>query len=146
MSSVEDELPDEIYETIESLSDAGQKLFESGNSKAATAKWNEALALLPDPKNKWEAALWLYGALGDAYRSEGRLDDSLSYFQSAYNSADGHLNPYILCMLGVTLYDLNRKEEAVDFLLQAYMLEGEEIFEEEGQKYYDFLVQKKLIK
>lgn len=89
MSSVEDELPEDIYDKVESLSDTGQSLFEAGNYKAAIAKMNEAFALLPEPKIKWDAALWLYGALGDVDRREEKLNELLSYFQSAFNSADG---------------------------------------------------------
>lgn len=146
MSEIENELPDDIYENVKNLSSLGEEFFDQGKNAEAIKTWLEALSLLPEPKNIWEATLWLYAALGDAYLTQGNLEEALSYFQRAYNAADGYENPYILYSLGATLYDLNRKDESTDYLLRAYMLEGEEIFEDDGEKYFEWLKIKKLIK
>ncbi|WP_182418831.1 tetratricopeptide repeat protein [Bartonella sp. HY038] len=142
----EDELPDDIYEEVENLSGQGQELFDNKQIDAAIEKWQQALSLLPEPRQKWEASLWLYAALGDAYQSKGDHQEALSYFERGYQSAEGYLNPYILYSIGTNLYDLNRKDEATDYLLRAYMLEGDDIFDEDGEIYLNHLKEKKLIK
>ena len=141
----QDELPDEIFDQIADLSEDGEDLFENEDFEEAIAKWNAALALLPEPKGKWEAALWLYTALGDGYRNIGDFDKALAAFNAAYEGVEGSTNPYVLYSIGATLYDLDRKDEAVVPLLKAYEMEGEEIFEEEGELYLAFLDEKGLL-
>ncbi|UXN09988.1 tetratricopeptide repeat protein [Bartonella sp. HY328] len=142
----DDELPDDIYEEVENLSEQGEELFDNKQIDAAIKTWQQALNLLPKPQQKWAASLWLYAALGDAYQSKGDYQEALSYFERGYQSAEGYLNPYILYSIGTNLYDLNRRDEATDYLLRAYMLEGDEIFDEDGEIYLNYLKEQKLIK
>ncbi len=41
--------------------------------------------------------------------------------------------------LGEDLFELEQKDESLDHLLRAYMLEGKEIFDGEDAKYFEFL-------
>src|SRR3546814_11118011 len=61
------ELPDELYEQIENLSEAGNECSDEDDFEGAIENWRQALALLPEPQQDWEAATWLYASLGDAY-------------------------------------------------------------------------------
>ena len=141
----EDELPDDIYDRVTELSEKGNIALNAGDAAGAIAYWSEALKLLPSPQSKWEAALWLHASIGDALRQQGRLEEALSAFQSAYASAEGHFNPFVQVSLGMTLLDLGRAEEATDPLLRAYMMEGEEIFRGSDPKYLDHLAQRRLL-
>ena len=141
----EDELPDDIYDRVTALSDKGNIALSAGDSAGAVAHWSEALKLLPSPQSKWDAALWLHASIGDALRQQGRLEEALSAFRSAYAAAEGHLNPFVQVSLGMTLLDLERAEEATDPLLRAYMMEGEEIFRGSDPKYLDHLAQRRLL-
>lgn len=142
---MEDELPDDIHERITDLSEQGNDMLDAGNADGAIVVWRSALALLPEPKQKWDAAMWLHASIGDAQQQKGETEDALSSFRQAAASADGYANGFVQLGIGTCLYDLGRLEESTDPLLRAYMAEGEEIFEERAPKYMDHLRSRKLI-
>ncbi|HEY9281498.1 MAG TPA: hypothetical protein VIP51_15615 [Eoetvoesiella sp.] len=122
------ELPDDIYQQIESLSEAGNECSDEGDFKGAIENWRQALAVLPEPSLDWEAATWLYASLGDAYyqlADYGMAKDALFI---ALSCPDGQGNAFIHYMMGKTLMRLN-DAGAVDELLRAYMLDGVDLFE-----------------
>lgn len=140
-----DALPDDIYDAIEQLSEDGNDLSDAGDEAGAARLWRQALALLPEPKAQWDAAVWLYASVGDAERSLGHLDEALTCFQAAVKSGDGSVNPFALISLGAKLADLGQTDAAIDPLLRAYMLEGRDIFTEFGGDYLDLLAQRGLL-
>ena len=60
------ELSDELYDRIEELSETGNEAMESEDYAKAISCFQEALDILPEPKEDWEAYLWLAGSIGDA--------------------------------------------------------------------------------
>lgn len=140
-----DQLPDAIYAKVKALSDQGNQHMSAHRYTAAVASWEQALALLPQPQALWDAALWLHASIGDGLRSSDDLAGALDQFRIAANCADGATNPFVLFNIGACLLDLGNEDEAVDPLLRAYMLEGEEIFEDEDSKYIDLLRRRKLV-
>ena len=54
-------------------------------------------------------------------------------------SQEGYNNPFVLLRLGQSAYEIGNKEQALEYLLRTYMLEGKEIFEEDEKKYFEFL-------
>jgi len=139
-------LPDNIYDEVDRLSECGNQLLETQSDwRGAIAVWNAALRLLPEPATQWEAALWLYASIGDAYRQGGELEHAKDMLLSALNCPDGHVNAFALLRLGQTLVDLGETERGAEHLLRAYMLEGHEIFEEDGEAYLKQLRDSKLI-
>jgi len=133
------ELPDAIYAQITALSDRGNELSENGEYEAALAEYEAALRLVPNPKDPWEAASWLYTAVGDCHFLLGRFEQACDALSKARNCADGHGDPFINLRLGQALFERDELAQAKEALLQAYMLEGEEIFNDEDPKYLDFL-------
>ncbi len=131
------ELDNKLFDEIKDLCAKGDEQYEEDLLEEAVASYKKALSLLPEPKEKWEAALWIYTALGDAYFNMDELETAEQYLQKAMACPDGPLNPYIQLMLGKTLYELGKGEEAQDHLLRAYELDGEEVFEDEDPKYLD---------
>lgn len=128
------ELPDDIYEQIEILSESGSEASDEGDFDVAIHHWQQALSLLPEPQNQWEAYLWLNASLGDAYYQSQEYGSAKSCLYDALNGPDGQGNGFVHYVLGKTLLRLD-DEKAVDHLLQAYMAEGVEIFdsdEDEG--------------
>ena len=139
------DLPDAIYDQIERLSEQGNTLLESsGDWQGAARVWDEALALLPEPKTQWEAALWLYASIGDALRTGNDLAGAKNALFNALNCPDGHANPFVLLRLGETLVDLAEIDGGVEHLLRAYMLEGEDVFEDADAKYLKLLRNRRL--
>jgi len=132
------DLEDNIYQQIIQLSEQGDELAESSAFLQAIEKYKKAFSLLPDPKDQWEACRWLKVAIGDAYYLKEEYQKAYILFQESINCPDAIGNPFIYLRTGQCLYNIGDKKKAIDALLRAYMLDGEEVFEED-QKYLTFL-------
>lgn len=135
----EEELPTDIYEQVEALSEAGNELADADDFDGAIARFTEALQLLPPPAQHWEASTWLYASIGDMYYFKGDYQAAANNFFDALNGPDAQANGFVNLRLGESLFELNQQEQSLEYLLRAYMLEGEEIFAEEDARYFDFL-------
>ncbi len=133
------ELEDELYDKIVEWSEDGDTLLGEEDYEGAIKKYQAALGLLPEPKYDWEAGTWLYAALGDAYYLSSRYNEAERCLQEALKCPDGIGNPFILLRLGECHYELGNMKKAKENILQAYMCEGEDIFEEEEGKYFDLI-------
>lgn len=129
------ELTDAIHAQIEVLSQEGNVLLEDdGDWRGAIAKWQTALALVPEPKTDWSAALWLYASIGTAWLDAPDMAQAQDAFETAYRCPDGHLNPYVLLQLGKIYASSGSNDAATKMLLRAYMLDGEAIFAEDPEQ------------
>ncbi len=60
-------------------------------------------------------------------------------------SGAGYGNPFVMLRLGECCLEIGDEKNALEYLLRAYMMEGEDIFEpdddgeDDGAKYFDFL-------
>jgi tetratricopeptide (TPR) repeat protein len=129
-------LDEDIHYQIVALSKRGDSLLEQGRTKDAIAEYVRALSLLPKPAHEWDAATWLFAAIGDAYWKIQDHERAHRALQSAFLSPGGIGNPFIHLRMGQVQYELGNHEKAVDELLRAYMGAGEEIFEGEESKYF----------
>lgn len=136
------ELDDSVHNQVTILSEEGDAFVENGNYDDAIKKYKSALNLLPAPKNQWEAGTWLYVAIGDAFFFAENYKATYDYFMDALNCPDATDNPFIHLRVGQALYHLENEAGAVDALLKAYMLDGEEVFEAEDDMYLEFLKSK----
>ncbi|WP_017523392.1 tetratricopeptide repeat protein [Pusillimonas noertemannii] len=128
------ELPDHIYAQVEILAEQGNEMLDDEDYEGALASWSEALELLPEPRNDWDAAMWLHASMAEAHYQLRDFESARDAMYDALNAPGGNENPYVHYMLGKALLRLD-DEKAVDALLRAYMLDGEDIFdsdEEEG--------------
>lgn len=101
--------------------------------------FNKALELLPDPKDEWEAATWIYTALGDAFFFLNDYETAITNLNLARMCPDGIANPFILLRLGEAFYELGELQLSQKHLMEAYMMEGTEIFEDEDEKYFELI-------
>ncbi len=129
------ELSESIYQMITDYCNTGETLYESGAFREAINEYVKALDLLPSPKEAWEAAVWIYAALGDVYAELGENEKSLHYYLMAEKCPGGLVNPYIQLQAGIAYFDCSDLNKARDYLLRAYMLEGEDIFDGAESKY-----------
>ena len=134
-----DTLDDALHKRILKLSARAESLLKAAKYEEAISLYQQALALLPEPVKKWDAATWLYAAIGDAYFESQNFEEALSAFLDAVGSSGGIGNPFIHLRLGEIRYELGDKERAADELARAYMSEGADIFRNEDQKYFSFL-------
>lgn len=124
------------------LADKGEELSDAGSFAEAVAVWQQALSAA-DPGDD-ELLFWLHASIGDA---QFQLGD----FAAAYASEQGALkvggtgNPFVWLRLGQAAFELGNVKQASDALLSAYMLDGDEIFEDEDPKYRSSLVEQGLI-
>lgn len=132
-------LSDKIYDKIEKYTDQGNDYCDNEEWEEAIICFNRALELLPEPKDDWEAATWIYSALGDAYFFSERYELAIEYLNSARMCPEGIANPFILLRLGEAFYELGEIKMAQKYLLETYMMEGNDIFEDEDEKYFDMI-------
>lgn len=131
-----DELPPELYKQIVQLYDEGDEL--SGID--AINKFEAAIKLLPGNIEDWEISKLLYAAIGDEYIAQNNFDEAFNYFTYGYN-CEGMDSPYILFNLGLCLYELGDLEQATEYFMRTYMLDGERLFEDYDydEKYFDLI-------
>ena len=135
------ELPDDVHEAIVVLCKDGDALAEAGDFKAAIEKYDAAFHRVPEPKHSWSATAWVWVAKGDACIGLKDFKTAANLFQSAAFS--GELgNPYVHLRLGQCFFELGRMDRAADELARAYQIEGEEIFQDEDPKYFEFVAAK----
>lgn len=127
------------HKQIIKLCNEGNRLFENEHFDQAIPKYNNALNLVPSPKNQWEASTWIYTALGDSYFFKKNFEKATNFFYEALNCPDGLKNPFILLRLGESLFECDEIYKAKNFLLKSYFLEGEDIFAGEDKKYFDLI-------
>ena len=133
------EISEEAYSKITEYCNKGDMLLEEGKKNLAYAQYQKALDLIPNPKVYYEAATWIYVALGDIYISFQDYEKARDCFYNAMNCPNGTTNPYVLLRLGETLVETHDEENAREYLLRAYMIVGDDIFLEEEEKYYSLV-------
>ncbi len=132
-------LDDALYDQITALCKQGDDLFETGRLDEALERYNQAWALLPDPKHQWEAATWILTAIGDANYTKGDYQMARNALTGAMHCPDAIGNPFIHLRLGECQFELGDLDRAADELMRAYMGAGPEIFEGDDPKYLRFL-------
>ncbi len=133
------QLDDKTHNAIKALCSVGDDLASSKRYKEAISEYNKAWALVPDPKNDWEAATWVLAAIADACFLSGYKTSAREALEYAMSCPGGVGNPFLHLRFGQTLYDLDEKDSSVDELMRAYMGGGEDIFSSEDKKYFLFL-------
>ena len=133
-------LDERLHSEIVKLSDEGNALCDTKEYQRAKDKFILALDLVPNPKTDWEAATWLYVALGDVSFLLQSFDEAKDYMFDALNCPDSLDNPFIMLRLGQSLFEIGEDmDRAKDFLMKAYMLGGNDIFDGEDEKYFEMI-------
>jgi len=119
-----------------SLCESGNTLAGKGKYIAAREKYQAALDLIPYPRYDRAESVWVYTAIGDVSYLAGDNAEAQKCLQEAMKCRDGLGNPFILLRLGESFYDTGDLIKARDYLFQAYIIEGKDIFSDEDEKYY----------
>lgn len=126
------ELSEDIQDALEEICDQGNEAMDEGDPKEALIFFTRALELLPKPAEEWEAWGWLQAAIGDARYAMNEFTKALDHFHNAYTFAGPEeVNPFVLLRLGQCYRRTGDEKNAAEYLLRAYMLEGEGIFDDE---------------
>jgi tetratricopeptide (TPR) repeat protein len=133
------ELDDKTYARIEALCDEGDALADGEQFADALKRYWEAFDLIPEPKHEWEATLWVLGAIGDANFLNKDYTAARDNLANAMHCPGAIGNPFLHLRLGQSQFELGDLDRAADELTRAYAVAGDEIFESEDRKYFDFL-------
>lgn len=133
------ELPEELGEKIEKLAKQGNSAQVLEKFDIAIEKYEEALTLVPNPKTDWEASTWLYVGIADNQMNIEKFKEAKENYYNALNCPNALENGYIYLGLGQSFFELEDIEKAKEYILKAYMLEGEELFEDEEPKYFELI-------
>ncbi len=134
-------LEDILYKQIDELSEKGNKEADENNFDEAIQFFSQAYELLPHPKQEWEASTWLLSSIGDMYYQKKDYIASKKYFYDAMNCPDAIYNPFINLRLGESLFELSEFDKSKEYLLRAFMMVRESIFENEDEKYMNLIKQ-----
>ncbi len=133
------ELDDEVHEQITALCEEGDELAEAEKYDEAIAKYKEALYLIPRPVEKWDASTWVLAAIGDALFLKGDFPGAAQPLRDVMYCPGAVENPFIRLRRGQVAFEKGNLVVAEKELVEAYRLEGEEIFKEEEAKYWEFV-------
>ena len=128
-------LPAILHEPIQAQLDEGDRLFDRGQFAAALEKYEAARALLPSDPERWEASTWVYTALGDTLFLSRDYAGAHQALQQALRCPQGADNPFINLRLGQCEFELGRTQVAQTILKRAFELGGDDVFEDEDEKY-----------
>ncbi|GGA29633.1 hypothetical protein [Dyella nitratireducens] len=133
------ELDESVHAQIEALCKEGDDLAAAGSFGLAQDRYKSALRLLPGDHRQWEAATWIYVAIGDAHFRTADYEKCFKCFSNAVQCANGLGNPFIHLRLGQSYYEVGNLDKSADELTRAYMGAGLDIFMEDDPKYLAFL-------
>ncbi|MBQ3842285.1 MAG: hypothetical protein II820_06320 [Ruminiclostridium sp.] len=126
--------------SIDDYAEEGNKLFDEGRYAQAVQIWLEGLNSLNKPLNAQSEAVWFQTSVADAWFMLEEYEKAYSYLCDAKTniSGEGYTNPFVMLRLGQCSHELG-KEDATEYLMRAYMLAGDDIFESEDKKYFDLI-------
>lgn len=139
MTTIALELDHQTHDSIKSFCVAGDKLASSQLYSEALAEYNKAWAIVPEPKNEWEAATWILAAIADTCYQAGFEKSAREALQYVMTCPGAIGNPFLHLRYGQVLYDAGELDAAADELIRAYMGAGVDIFAAEDEKYFNFL-------
>lgn len=120
------------------IAEKGNALFDKNEFEQAIEAWQKGLDILPKPINLQAEAVWFQTAIGDAYFMLEKYEESYTYLFDAKSnlSGEGCINPFIMLRLGQCSLELG-KLDAKEYLLRAYLIAGEKIFDDTNEKYFE---------
>jgi tetratricopeptide (TPR) repeat protein len=118
------------------MAEEGERQMASGDLRGAFRSLYEALNLLPEPRQQWNAAGWLLVGMGECAFRLGQWEAAVGPLQDAMICPGTLGNPWVHLRLGQVRYELDEKDRAADELARAYMGGGREVFEGEDPKYF----------
>ncbi len=136
------ELSDDVHDRIKRYCDEGDSLAEAACYPDAITQYDQALALLPTPHQDWEAATWVYAAIGDSHFLAGNFERARQALTTVMLCPNALENPFLWLRRGQVYFELGDMKQAQDSLASAFMLAGREIFEREDSKYAAFIFPK----
>jgi hypothetical protein len=128
----------EIPAEPEQLIAKGEELIGAGQHEDALACFGAAWTLLPEPKAEQSVAVEILAAIADCCFYLGDWDGCRRAVQHAFRCGAGVDNLFLRLRLGQSLYELGNEQEAANWLVPVYLMEGCRPFEDDDAKYLEF--------
>lgn len=136
------QLTDVVHQNVMALCKQGDNQVAARQFEKAKDSYLDALLLLPPNHQEWEAATWIYVAVGDVHLHLNNNEKAFKAYYNALQCPNGLGNPYIHFRLGQHYFEQENWEKAQDEFVRAYMGGGIDIFMEDDPKYLEFLEQR----
>jgi tetratricopeptide (TPR) repeat protein len=133
------ELPENLQGQVQAHCDKGDDLADDGKYTEAIAQYQAAWQLLPQPRTKWKASTWVLGAMGDAQFLAGDYVGGRDSMALAMDCPGAVGDPIMHLRFGQCEFEMGNFTIAAEELMKAYEEAGSKIFDDEGDKYFDFL-------
>lgn len=121
-----------------------EKAFSNDALDLAIDNYKKALTYTNYRKDEEQAARILV-SLGDCFYLKKDYKEARRYYQKAFELPNGVSNAYVLLRMGELFFDEGNQERAKYYLLQAYLIEGAELFEDEDRKYLNLIKDEELV-
>jgi hypothetical protein len=129
-------LPNNVFEAVRSNATEGERSLAAGDFPGAWRAFVDALQLLPEPTERWNAAGWILVAMGETQFRGGRYEKAIGPLQDSMICPGTLGNPWVHLRLGQARFEVGETDGAVDELARAYMGGGRAVFEGEDPKYF----------
>ena len=116
----------------------GEELVNAENYADALPHLQSAWDTLPEPKNDQELAVHILAAIADCHFYLGEWKECCETVQYAFQCGADLDNTFFRLRLGQSLYELGDEDEAANWLVPVYLMEGRTPFEIDGLKYLEF--------
>lgn len=109
---------------------------------AANRELTKVLELLPEPKSDWKAYSWLVANMADNHFEQKEYTEAYALLVEVFElGAEADQNPFLLMRRGQCALELEKQDEAVEYLVKAFELGTKEVFEDEHSKYLKLVKQ-----
>ncbi|WP_198264629.1 hypothetical protein [sulfur-oxidizing endosymbiont of Gigantopelta aegis] len=132
-------LQEKIFKKIEIFNSQADELIAQEEFHEAVKSYQKAWNALPEPKQLWDAGLWIKVGQAECLLALDDFDTAKQKLLDAMLCAGAVSNQLVHLLLGICYYELNDKANARIELQIAYDLEGDTVFHEGDEKYRDFL-------
>ena len=132
-------LDNKLFEKIQTFNQKGESFIENGQLNEAIKEYQKAWNTLPEPKQIWDAALWIKVAQAEIYLELDDFTKGKQKLLDAILCSGAVSNPLVHLLLGICCFEMGDKQCSREELQIAYDLEGESIFQDGDEKYQQFL-------
>jgi tetratricopeptide (TPR) repeat protein len=132
------QLQDNLFRKIESFHNKAEIFIEQEQFSNAIKEYQKAWNTLSEPKQLWEAALWIKVGQAECFLALDEYEKAKEKLLDGILCAGALNNPLVHLLLGICHFELNNTQKAREEFQIAYKLEGNDIFQESDKVYQDF--------
>ncbi len=133
-------LPEKTFTKIDQFNNDAEQFIGKALFFEAIKEYQKAWNTLPEPKQLWDAALWIKVGQAECFLALNDFKSGKEKLLDAILCSGAVSNPLVHLLLGICCFELNEKKCAQHELQMAYDLEGADIFQEGDEKYQQFLL------